>query len=224
MALLHTQLEGYLELIATGKVRELYALDKERLLFVTTDRISGTHHALLSPLDRSKHDAGYSFRCAREADDDAAYDVIMANGIEGKGAILTRLSGFWLRWLPTQIPRLRTHLITSDLPLSVRQALPAEAVAQLEGRTQVVKRVRVLPIESIVRGYITGSAWTSYQSSGTVCDIPLPPGLRESEKLSKPLWTPSTKAEAGANDENISPQRGRSTPISHLLTVAQRSR
>ena len=137
----------------------------------------------------------------------------MANGIKDKGAILTKLSEFWFKLLPMQIPRLSTHYITSDLPLEVTQTLPADVVAQLEGRTLVVKRVRVLAIESIVRGYLTGSAWASYQRNGTVCDIPLPPGLRESEKLQRPLWTPSTKAEAGANDENISPQRGRSSPM-----------
>lgn len=136
----------------------------------------------------------------------------MANGVDQKGVILTRLSAFWFQMLPAQIPRLRTHFITSDLPSTLSGALPAELVAQLHDRTLVVRRVRVLPIESIVRGYLTGSAWTSYQQSGTVCDMALPPGLQEAQQLPRPLWTPSTKAQVGDHDENISPQRGRSSP------------
>ena len=85
-------------------------------------------------------------------------------------------------------------------------------ISQLQRRSMVVKRLKVLPIESIVRGYLTGSAWSSYQKNGTVCGVSLPTGLQESEKLPQPLWTPSTKAEPGEKDENISPAEGRLTP------------
>ena len=137
----------------------------------------------------------------------------MKNGIDHKGAILTKLSEFWFDLLTTnenyRIPDLKTHLVSLDLPLDLRQSLPPILVSQLLGRCMVVQRLKVLPIESIVRGYITGSAWASYQNSGKVCGIQMPQGLRESQKLALPLWTPSTKAELGAVDENISPQTGK---------------
>ena len=113
------------------------------------------------------------------------------------------------------MPALRTHFISQGLPLAVEERLPPDLATklQLQQRSMVVKRLKVLPIESIVRGYITGSAWTSYQSNGTVCGIQLPIGLQESQKLHRPLWTPSTKAELGNHDENISPAKG-ALPIS----------
>lgn len=121
------------------------------------------------------------------------------------------------------MPGLRTHYISLGLPLTLQERLPPDVVEQLRLRTMVVKRLRVLPIESIVRGYITGSAWISYQKDGTVCGIPLPSGLKESQKLQKPLWTPSTKAEMGSKDENISPEQGRLL-LGLEVTVTIRSR
>lgn len=91
----------------------------------------------------------------------------------------------------------------------LQERLPPNLVEWLRLRSMVVKRLKVFPIESIVRGYITGSAWISYQKDGTVCSIPLPSGLQESQVLPKPLWTPSTKAELGNKDENISPEEGK---------------
>lgn len=99
-----------------------------------------------------------------------------------------------------------------NIPQALQERLPAEVNSQLQRRSMVVQRLKVFPIESIVRGYITGSAWSSYQKNGTVCDNALPTGLRESERLPQPLWTPSTKAEAGGKDENISPSEGGSLP------------
>lgn len=168
-----TDLQDYLPLVASGKVRELYELDQSNLLFVATDRIS-------------------------------AYDVIMKNGIEQKGAILTQLSQFWFKLLQSRIPSLRTHYVSLNISQALQERLPSQMISQVQRRSMVVKRLKVLPIESIVRGYITGSAWSSYQKDGTVCGIALPAGLQESERLQQPLWTPSTKAEIGGKDENIS--------------------
>ncbi|KAI8602521.1 phosphoribosylaminoimidazole-succinocarboxamide synthase [Dissophora ornata] len=160
-----------LELIARGKVRDLYRVDANTLLFVATDRIS-------------------------------AFDVIMNNGITNKGKLLTEISIFWFSHLKDVLPN---HLITAnfdEMPDKVKQYRD-----QLEGRSMLVKSLRVLPIESIVRGYITGSAWSEYKKKGTVCDITLPKGMQESQAFPEPLWTPSTKAEIGDHDENIHPSK-----------------
>ena len=136
----------------------------------------------------------------------------MKNGIDQKGAILTTLSEFWFDLLTSneecKIPDLKSHFVSLGLPPKLQQTLPPSLASQLLGRSMVVRRLKVLPIESIVRGYITGSAWASYRKNGTVCDIEMPVGLRESQKLERPLWTPSTKAEVGGADENISPEKG----------------
>ncbi|KAJ7797338.1 phosphoribosylaminoimidazole-succinocarboxamide synthase [Mycena olivaceomarginata] len=132
----------------------------------------------------------------------SAYDVILTNGIPGKGALLTEISRFWFAKLAHIIPN---HFITADI-----DAMPAEIheyKAQLEGRAMLVRKAQVVPLEAIVRGYLTGSAWAEYQKSGTAHGISLPAGLRESERLPTPLFTPSTKADIGAHDENISPQQ-----------------
>ncbi|KAJ1933518.1 Bifunctional purine biosynthetic protein ade1, partial [Linderina pennispora] len=132
----------------------------------------------------------------------SAYDVIMNTPIAGKGKILTQISVFWFDFLKDIIPN---HLITADIsamPASVQQYRD-----QLEGRSLLVKNVQVLPIEAIVRGYITGSGWKEYKSQGSVCDIELPAGLRESQKLPSALFTPSTKAEYGDHDMNIHPDK-----------------
>ena len=201
MAVLSTDLGKYLPLVALGKVREIYGLKDDKLLFVATDRISGTVTVLCPIINDLTNTVN------------SAYDVILKNGIDQKGAILTRLSKFWFDLLTSNdqysIPNLKTHFVSLDLPSDLQQSLPPDLVSQLHGRCMVVRRLKVLPIESIVRGYITGSAWSSYQKSGTVCDIRMPTGLQESQRLERPLWTPSTKAEIGAADENISPERGK---------------
>ncbi|KAK7062119.1 SAICAR synthetase [Favolaschia claudopus] len=132
----------------------------------------------------------------------SAYDVILNNGIPGKGALLTEISRFWFNKLGHIIPN---HFITADI-----DAMPPEVheyKSQLAGRTMLVRKAQVVPLEAIVRGYLTGSAWAEYQKTGTVHGITLPAGLRESERLPTPLFTPSTKAELGAHDENISPEQ-----------------
>lgn len=128
--------------------------------------------------------------------------------IPNKGALLTRLSAHWFRLLSSAIPSLKTHFVSLELPASVAAKLTEDEREYLKDRSMVVRRLQVLPIESIVRGYITGSAWSEYQKSGTVHGIAMPAGLRESEKLERPIWTPSTKAELGAKDENIHPDKG----------------
>ncbi len=129
----------------------------------------------------------------------SAFDVIMENGIPYKGQVLTKISEFWFDFLAGEI---ENHLITSD----VSKFPPpfCEHKEQLAGRSMLVTKTKVLPVECIVRGYITGSGWKSYLSSGEICGHKLPAGLKQCEKLPEPLFTPSTKAELGAHDENIS--------------------
>jgi len=132
----------------------------------------------------------------------SAYDVILKNGIPDKGRVLTELSLFWFDKLRSIVPN---HVVTSRI-----EELPEELHKyreQLEGRSILVKKAEVIPLEAIVRGYITGSAWAEYKKTRMVHGIPLPDGLQESQKLSTPLFTPSTKAEQGAHDENISPEQ-----------------
>jgi phosphoribosylaminoimidazole-succinocarboxamide synthase len=125
----------------------------------------------------------------------SAFDWVMPNGIPEKGRILTELSTFWFNWL--KIPN---HLISTDL-----NDLPAAfRSASLAGRTMLVRKTDVVPIECVARGYLAGSGWKEYRSNGTVCGIPLPMGLRESSRLPEPIFTPATKAEQGLHDENIS--------------------
>ncbi len=158
-----------LNLLARGKVRDVYEVDEEHLLFVATDRIS-------------------------------AFDVVMTNGIPGKGILLTQISRFWFEWLGDAIPH---HLVTSEVSEMPANVQPYRD--QLEGRSMLVRRLTILPVEAIVRGYLAGSGWVSYQKEGTVCDIPLPGGLKQCEKLPAPLYTPSTKAAFGSHDMNIPP-------------------
>ncbi|KIV98093.1 phosphoribosylaminoimidazolesuccinocarboxamide synthase [Exophiala mesophila] len=162
-------LDGVLPLIASGKVRELFQVDGNSLLFVATDRIS-------------------------------AYDVIMKNGVPDKGIMLTLMTAHWFKYLQQQIPDLQTHFISLDVP----SAVSADKAAQLRGRSMHVRKLKVFPVEAIVRGYISGSAWASYQKNGTVNGKKMPEGLQESQELPEPIYTPSTKAELGAHDENIS--------------------
>lgn len=140
----------------------------------------------------------------------SAYDVILKNGIPSKGALLTNMTKFWFNHLTQQIPNVKTHLAGKPLPDSIFGSLASAERSDLAARSMLVKRLRILPIESIVRGYITGSAWAEYRKSSTVHGISLPAGLQESQALPKgAIWTPSTKAEAGEHDENIHPDRAR---------------
>lgn len=129
----------------------------------------------------------------------SAFDVVMPTPIPDKGKILTQLSAFWLRFLSDTVEH---HLIGTDV--ATFPAVCRPYADQLAGRTMWVRKARVLPVECIVRGYLVGSGWKDYLKTGAVCGIPLPPGLQEAQELPEPLFTPSTKAEKGEHDENIS--------------------
>jgi phosphoribosylaminoimidazole-succinocarboxamide synthase len=148
-----------LELIATGKVRDVYRVDARHLLIVATDRIS-------------------------------AFDCILPDPIPRKGEVLTQLSVFWFDFLRDVTP---THFVSTD----------AAAYPSVAGRSMLVRTAEMIPIECVARGYLAGSGWKEYCTSGTVCGIPLPPGLRIGEKLPAPIFTPAHKAQTG-HDENIS--------------------
>jgi phosphoribosylaminoimidazole-succinocarboxamide synthase len=185
-ALLTTNLGG-LPLVARGKVRDLYALD-DQLLFVATDRIS-------------------------------AFDHVLGSGIPDKGRILTQISAFWFEFLKDTVAN---HLLAIQGPqiaallepfseqifgerLAAQQILSQPLFQQqIEGRSMVVRRAKMFPVECVVRGYLSGSGWKDYQATGAVCGIPLPSGLRESQQLPEPIFTPSTKDNTGGHDENIS--------------------
>ncbi|KAI0471860.1 putative phosphoribosylaminoimidazole-succinocarboxamide synthase [Xylariaceae sp. FL0804] len=136
----------------------------------------------------------------------SAYDVVLKNGIPDKGRILTQLSAHWLAVLSDRIPDLKHHLLSLAPPAS----LPPAEGALVRGRCMQVRRLKVFPIEVIVRGYITGSAWSEYTSRGTVHGLPQPPGLQYCAQFpGGPIYTPSTKAPAGEKDENITPDEAR---------------
>jgi phosphoribosylaminoimidazole-succinocarboxamide synthase len=130
----------------------------------------------------------------------SAFDVIMGEPMPGKGALLTRMALFWFDKLGGIVPN---HLTGQD-PLSVVTAAERE---QVDGRAMLVKRLKPVPVEAVVRGYLAGSGWAEYQKSASVCGVPLPPGLRNADKLPAPIFTPATKAEQGEHDENISFER-----------------
>ena len=185
-ALLTTRLGG-LPLLARGKVRDIYALG-DMLLFIATDRIS-------------------------------AFDHVLGSGIPDKGRILTQISAFWFDFLGKTVAN---HLLASDdsgiaaylTPFSEQifgSKLPAAEVAthplfaeQIAGRSMVVRKAQMYPVECVVRGYLSGSGWKDYKATGAVCGIALPPGLRESDKLPEPIFTPAAKINTGGHDENIS--------------------
>jgi phosphoribosylaminoimidazole-succinocarboxamide synthase len=156
-----------LQLYASGKVRDVYRVNDEQLLFVATDRIS-------------------------------AFDYILATGIPHKGHVLTQISLFWFDFLSDIVPN---HLITADVD-RYPQTLQKYS-EQLRGRSMLVRRAEMFPVECVVRGYVSGSAWKEYKATGEVCGIELPAGLRESDALPVPIFTPATKAVSG-HDENIS--------------------
>jgi phosphoribosylaminoimidazole-succinocarboxamide synthase len=126
----------------------------------------------------------------------SAFDVVMNEPIPGKGAMLTQMALFWFQHLADVIPN---HLTSAD-PLSV---VTPEEQAQVQGRSMLVKRLKPLPVEAVVRGYLAGSGWKEYQHNGQVCGVALPPGLRNASKLPQPIFTPATKADIGDHDENI---------------------
>ncbi|MEC5384643.1 phosphoribosylaminoimidazolesuccinocarboxamide synthase [Uliginosibacterium sp. H3] len=154
-----------LPLLARGKVRDIYAVDEDKLLIVTSDRLS-------------------------------AFDVILPNPIPKKGEVLTKTALFWFDKLSHILPNQLTGIAPEDV-------VAADERDQVIGRALVVKRLKPLPVEAVVRGYIIGGGWKDYQATGKVCGITLPVGLKQAAKLEKPLFTPSTKAEAGTHDENI---------------------
>jgi len=125
----------------------------------------------------------------------SAFDVVLPNGIPDKGKVLSRLTTFWFRVLKTP-----NHLITDELAKMPKVLHPFGA--ELDGRSMLVEKLEMLPIECVVRGYLSGSGWNEYKKTGSICGIPLPPGLQESDRLPEPIFTPSTKAETG-HDQNI---------------------
>ena len=159
-------------LIAKGKVRDIYEIDSETLLLVTTDRMS-------------------------------AFDVIMSRPIPYKGVVLNQITLFWMEKFKDIVPN---HIISADakdLPANL-----APYIDELEGRFVLAKKAKPLPLECIVRGHITGSGWKDYVATGMVCGHVLPKNLLESSKLEDVLFTPSTKADLGTHDENITEEEG----------------
>ena len=126
----------------------------------------------------------------------SAFDVILKNKIVDKGAVLTRMSAFWFDYTKDLIPNHMISIDVKDMPEDFR-------TPEYEGKAMLCKKLTMIPVECIVRGYITGTGWQSYQNDGTVCGIKLPAGLKECEKLPEPIFTPTTKAEIGTHDENI---------------------
>ena len=156
-----------LPLITRGKVRDIYDIDDQTMLIVTTDRLS-------------------------------AFDVILPDPIPGKGRVLTRVSNFWFKKMQAILPN---HLAN----IALEQVIPDAAERrQVEGRAIVVKKLQPLPVEAIVRGYLIGSGWKDYQTTGAICGISLPAGLQQAQQLPEALYTPSTKAAVGQHDENVS--------------------
>lgn len=149
----------------------------------------------------------------------SAFDVIMHEGIPYKGIILSKISNFWFNFSKNII---ENHLVTinvSDYPIQVQKYAD-----DLQGRSMLVKKAELIPIECIVRGYISGSGWIDYQKNGSICGITLPPGLVESEKLPEPIFTPSTKAEIGTHDENISEENAISiVGLDTFLTIKEKA-
>ncbi|MDP2643667.1 MAG: phosphoribosylaminoimidazolesuccinocarboxamide synthase [Desulfobacterales bacterium] len=160
-----------------------------------------THFPDLKLLKRGKvrdlYDLGDSLLMVA-TDRISAFDVIMPNPIPDKGKILTRISRFWFEKMASLIAN---HVISGDAADYPEMCKPYEKI--LQGRSMQVKKAEPLPVECVVRGYLSGSAWASYQESRSICDIRLPGGLKESDKLPEPIFTPSTKAEMGAHDMNI---------------------
>ena len=134
----------------------------------------------------------------------SAFDVVMPTPIAGKGALLTGMSLFWLRFIESK-GICRTHLLSDDVELIPDAALRGTTTRDaLRGRTMIARKCRVIPIECVVRGYLEGSGWKEYQATGSVCGVALPAGLKQCDKLPSPIFTPATKEEQGKHDENVS--------------------
>jgi phosphoribosylaminoimidazole-succinocarboxamide synthase len=155
-----------LKRISQGKVRDIYSVDDDHLLIVTSDRLS-------------------------------AFDVVLPDPIPGKGAVLTKLSNFWFDRTENIVPNHLSNLSLADIVTDETER------SELGDRAIVVKRLKPLPVEAVVRGYLIGSGWKDYQATGAVCGIELPTGLEMAAQLPEPIFTPATKAEVGAHDENI---------------------
>jgi phosphoribosylaminoimidazole-succinocarboxamide synthase len=154
-----------LPLLGRGKVRDNYAVDDDKLLIVTTDRLS-------------------------------AFDVIMGEPIPGKGCVLNQMANFWFARL--------AHVIDNHLTgIAPETVVAPDEIAQVQGRAVVVRRLKPILVEAVVRGYLAGSGWKDYQASGAVCGVPLPKGLQNAQQLPEPIFTPAAKAELGEHDENI---------------------
>lgn len=166
MQSLHTSHIKSLPLLHRGKVRDIYDIDDDHMLIVTTDRVS-------------------------------AFDVVMPNSITGKGRILNEVTIFWMNKLAHIIPNQLSELALEDV------LVDADERAEVAEHAMVVKKLKALPVEAIVRGYLIGSGWKDYQATGAVCGIQLPPGLQLADRLPEPIYTPSSKAAAGQHDENI---------------------
>jgi len=156
-----------LKRVHQGKVRDIFEVDADHLLIVTTDRLS-------------------------------AFDVVLPDPIPGKGAVLTRISRFWFERTRHIVPN---HLAELSLEAVVPDPEERQAIAD---RSMIVRKLRALPIEAVVRGYLIGSGWRDYQQTGMVCGIELPRGLQLADRLPEPIFTPATKAAIGEHDENIS--------------------
>ncbi|MEO8145421.1 MAG: phosphoribosylaminoimidazolesuccinocarboxamide synthase, partial [Betaproteobacteria bacterium] len=168
MALFESNLKS-LKRIGKGKVRDIYAVDGDKMMILVSDRLS-------------------------------AFDVVLPDPIPDKGRVLTELANFWFAKLGHVVPN---HLTGID-PESVVKG--EDEKTQVRGRAVVVRKLKPLPVEAVVRGYIIGSGWKDYQSTGKICGIALPKGLKQAQKLPEPIFTPATKAESG-HDENISFER-----------------
>ncbi len=164
-ALFETRIKS-LPLVYRGKVRDSYAVGDDKLLIVTTDRLS-------------------------------AFDVVMKQPIPGKGQVLNAMSNFWFDLLGAIVPNHLTHIRPEDV-------VAADEVGQVRGRAVVAMKLKPVPAEAVVRGYLIGSGWKDYKATGAVCGIRLPAGLQMAQKLPQPIFTPATKAALGTHDENIS--------------------
>jgi len=153
-------------LISNGKVRDIYNIDDQHMLIVTSDRLS-------------------------------AFDVILPDPIPGKGRVLTEVSNFWFKRCKEIIPNHLTDVSVNDV------VKDTDELEVLEGRSIIVRKLKALPVEAVIRGYLIGSGWKDYQATGSVCGINLPSGLQQAEKLPEPIFTPATKADVGEHDENI---------------------
>ncbi len=169
-----TDIQEY-PLVSKGKVRDIYAIDQDRLLIVTTDRMS-------------------------------AFDVVLPDPIPYKGVVLNQLTIFWMQKFQDLVPNHLLEIKPENYPEDLHKYHE-----QLRGRAVIVRKAAPLQVECIVRGYLSGSGWKDYQHTGQVCGYNLPNGLRDSDQLPEPLFTPSTKAEAGAHDENITLEEAQNT-------------